>query len=63
MTIKELFNCINTDIPAITIYNYDNEVIYSKLSNKPISKFKYFNSIVSWIYKVNFEEIILRIEK
>lgn len=63
MTVRELFACMNTDIPRILIYDFNDDVIYTKHSNTPIAKLKYFDSNVAWIYKADSTEIALRIEK
>ena len=62
MTVWDLFLCMNTDVPEITIYNNYDEVIYTKPCNKPIAKLKYYDSKVAWIYKADSTEISLRIE-
>lgn len=62
MTVRELFSCCDTDSRRIIIYDKDNEVIYTKHSNKPIGKLNYFESVIAWIYTINAEEIALRVE-
>lgn len=63
LTVKELFNCMNTDVPRILIYDYEDNVIYEKHSSTPIGKLKYWDSIVAWIYRADSTEIALRLER
>lgn len=63
MTVKDLFDCMNTDVPRILIYDYDNNVIYEKYSNKPIGKLKYWGHNVAWIYRADSTEIAIRLER
>ena len=62
MTVRDLFNVINTDAPRIIIYDYDMNVIYEKYSNKPIGKLPLWEKNVAWIYRADSTEIVLRIE-
>lgn len=62
MTIRDLFYCVNTDSRRILIYDKNDNVIYQKHSNKPIGKLDYWDCKVAWIYKIDSEEIAVRIE-
>lgn len=62
MKVQELFGCINTDTPRILIYDNEDNVIYTKHSNIPIGKFKYYECNVAWIYRADCDEICIRLE-
>ncbi len=63
MTIRDLFFCINTDIPSVMIYDYEYNVIWQKHSNQPICKMPFWDKNVAWIYRADSTEIALRIER
>ncbi len=63
MIVRDLFSVMNTDTPRILIYDYDNNVIYSKYSNKPIGKLSVWDKVVAWIYRADSTEIAIRLEK
>ena len=62
MTVKDLFDVMNTDTPRIMIYDSEENVIYEKHSNKPIGKLPLWEKKVAWIYRADSTEIVLRIE-
>lgn len=62
MTVKDLFDVMNTDTPRIMIYDFEENVIYEKYSNKPIGKLPLLEKKVAWIYRADSTEIVLRIE-
>lgn len=62
MIVRDLFDCMNTDTPRILIYDYEENVVYQKHSNKPIGKFEFWDSVVAWIYRADSTEIALRID-
>jgi hypothetical protein len=38
MTIRNLFECMNTDVPRVIIYDYEDNVIWQKHSGIPVGK-------------------------
>lgn len=63
MTIRDLFNCMNTDVPRIMIYDHEENVIFEKHSNKPIGKLPLWEKNVAWIYRADGTEVAVRIEQ
>ena len=63
MTIRDLFECRNTDYPRVMIYDYDDNVIWQKYSNRPIGQMPFWDKKVAWIYRADSTEIALRIER
>lgn len=63
MTVRELFMSCDTDNPLIMIYDNsdDYNVLYQKLSCRPIGRLKYWDSDVLWIYRLDCDEISIRI--
>ena len=62
MTVRELFDCMNTDAPSILIYDSDHNVVYSKKSGFPVVNTVYYERTVAWIYESSSREIRIRIE-
>lgn len=64
MTVKELFDVINTDFPRIEIIDYEHNIIYSKKENTIITRVNndIFSSEVAWIYKIDSTMINIRID-
>lgn len=64
MTVRELFDAINTDYPAIEIIDYEHNIIYSKKENTIIVRLDkdLWNSEVDWIYKIDSQEVSIRVD-
>lgn len=63
MRVKDLFECLNTDTPRILIYDHEENVIFQKHSNRPITKLSLRENKVAWIYRADSTEIAIRIEQ
>lgn len=63
VSVRDLFYCMNTDAPRILIYDFDDNVVYTKHSNQPIGKLAYWENKVAWIYRADSTEIAIRLER
>ena len=63
MLVSDLFSVMNTDCPRIIIYDFNDDVVFTKHSDKPLGRCSYRDCSVAWIYRADSTEIALRITK
>jgi len=62
MTVRDLFDRVDTMSRSVTIYDADEEVAYKKSAGKPISRLSLWDRSVAWIYRIDASEIVIRMD-
>lgn len=63
MTVNDLFDVIDTEFPSIEIFDLNKNLVFRKLRNDFLGICDVSEYEIYKIYKVDFDEVIIRIFK